>query len=84
MEFVMFTKELDYFIAHQDELVKKYRDKFLVIIGEKVIGVYDNISEAYWETQKNHELGTFMIQPCKPGKDAYTVTLSTPYLTQAA
>ena len=78
----MFDKELNYFISHQGELVNKYPNKILAIAGEEVIGVYDKISEAYWETQKTHRLGTFMIQPCKPGKDAYTVTLSTPYLIQ--
>jgi len=72
----MFKKELDYFISNQNKLVKKYYKKTLVIKGEDIIGIYDTPLEAYLETQKNHELGTFLIQRCEKGPEAYTVTLS--------
>lgn len=70
----MFETELDFFISHQDELVKKYTGKVLVLKGAAVIGVHKNIRDAYFETQKEHPLGTFMLQPCEPGPQAYTVT----------
>ena len=72
----MFAEELKYFISHQDELVKKHRGKFLVIKGKKVIGVYASAMDAYFSAQESHELGSFMIQPCEPGTDAYTVTIA--------
>lgn len=72
----MFEKELNYFIEHQQELVEKYNGKVLVLVGEEVIGVYKDVGEAYVEAQKEHELGTFMIQPCEPGPEAYTVTIT--------
>ena len=72
----MFKKELDYFISNQDKLVKKYFKKILVIKGEDIIGIYETPLEAYLETKKNHEIGTFLIQPCEKGPEAYTVTLS--------
>lgn len=72
----MFDIELNYFKAHQDELVAKHKGKTLVIVGEKVEGAYDSALQAYLEAQKQFKLGTFMIQPCLPGPQAYTVTIS--------
>jgi len=73
----MFQNELAYFIAHQDELVRQHRGKVLVLKDQGVVGVYDTMLSAYLEAQKTHPLGTFMLQPCEPGQDAYTVTIST-------
>lgn len=78
----MFETELNYFISHQDELVKQYNGKTLVLQKEQVIGVYDTPLQAYLEAQKEHKLGTFMIQQCKPGVGAYTVTISSLNLGQ--
>lgn len=66
-------KEFDYYIDHQDELVKKYNGKVIVIKDEKVIGVFDTNSEAVQKTFQTHELGTFLIQKCTPGTDSYTM-----------
>lgn len=71
----MFKDELEFFITNQNELVKQYVGKVLVIKGQEILGVYDTTLQAYLETQKQHTLGTFMIQPCEPGPDAYSVTL---------
>ena len=73
----MFEKELEYFIAHQDELVSKYKDKTLVIKDCQVVEVCDSPLAALLKAQEKYELGTFMIQPCIPGQGAYTVTIST-------
>lgn len=70
----MLDKEFKYYIDHQDELVKKYNGRIVVIIGESVIGDYATNREAYYETSKTHPVGTFLMQLCTPGKEAYTVT----------
>jgi hypothetical protein len=70
----MLEKEFKYYLDHQKSLVKKYNNKYIVIKGEKVIGSYDSNEEAYFETIKTHELGTFIIQLCTPGPEAYTQT----------
>jgi hypothetical protein len=72
----MFDKELAFFIAHQDELVEKHRGKILVIRDERIEGIYASPLEAYLSAQKRFPAGTFMIQPCEPGPDAYTVTIN--------
>ena len=73
----MFKRELQFFIDNQSNLVNQYHGKVLVLKDQEVVGVYETPLEAYLEAQKSHELGTFMIQPCEPGPQAYTVTIST-------
>ncbi|NLE62528.1 MAG: hypothetical protein GX612_01640 [Bacteroidales bacterium] len=73
----MLDKELQYYIDNQNELVAKYLGKFLVIKDQTIIGVYDTEIEAYSETVKKHELGTFLIQECQPGDENYTQTFRT-------
>ena len=67
-------KELEFYIAKQKNLVKKYEGKFIVIKNERVIGIYDTELEAYKETQRTHPLGTFLIQKVEAGADNYTQT----------
>lgn len=66
--------EFDYYLAHQDELVKKYNGKYVVIKDQKVIGDYDDQAKAVLETQREHELGTFLVQKVEPGNNAYSQT----------
>lgn len=73
-----FDKELQFFINNQEALVKLYPDKVLVLRGQEVVGVYDTPLEAYLRAQEKYKLGTFMLQPCLPGPQAYTATISTP------
>ena len=70
----MLEKEFKYYLDHQDELLKKYNGRVIVIKGDKVIGDYSSEAEAYTESLKSHKLGTFLIQVCVPGSDTYTQT----------
>jgi len=65
-------KEFDYYLKHQNELVKKYNGKHIVIKGTDILGAYDAENEAIRETMKEHKLGTFFVIKCEPGEDAYT------------
>ncbi len=67
-------KEFKYYLEHQDELVKKYNGKFIVIKDCKVIGVFDSELEAVEKTAEKHELGTFLVQKCERGTESYTQT----------
>jgi hypothetical protein len=71
----MFEKEFQYFLDHQDELVRDYDGKVLVLRGEQVVDVYDTIPEAYFESLKKYEPGSFMLQECIAGPEAYTSTI---------
>lgn len=67
-------EELDYYIKHQNELVKQYEGKYLVIKNKKIVGAYDSEIEAYNDAKNKFEVGTFLIQPCMPGSESYTQT----------
>jgi hypothetical protein len=68
----MLDKEFKFYLDHQEDLVKNYNGKYLVIKGEEVIGVFDTEDQAYFETEKTIEPGTFLIQLCEPGDTSYT------------
>lgn len=70
----MLEQEFKYYLDHQDELVKKYNGKFLVIVNNEIVGAFDSKIEAYNKGKENHELGTFLIQRCSPGNADYTQT----------
>ena len=67
-------KEFQYYLENQDELIKKYNGKVVVIKDSEVIGVYDDEFEAIKKTSEEHELGTFLVQRCDPGDSSYTQT----------
>lgn len=73
----MLDKEFKYYIDNQQKLVKKYNGKFIVIIGDEVVGFYETTEEAYTESIKKYKLGTFLIQHCIPGPESYTVNIYT-------
>jgi len=73
----MLDKEFKYYRNNQKELVEKYNGKYIVIIDEKVVDVYDSFEEALFESQKKYAIGTFLIQHCLPGEDNYTQTYHT-------
>lgn len=70
----MLDREFKYYLSNQESLVKKYKNKVLLIKDEEVIGVFENEAEAYIEAVKKYEPGTFLIQLCTPGNDDYTQT----------
>jgi hypothetical protein len=72
----VFEAELDYFIANQDELVRRYAGTVLVIRGCEVVGAFPSAIEAYTAAQRQFAQGSYMLQPCEPGVGAYTVSIS--------
>lgn len=70
----MLEREFKYYLDHQEEIVKKYNGKYIVIVGEEVVGAYDEEIKAYIEAKKSYEIGTFLIQYCAPGIENYTQT----------
>lgn len=70
----MLKEEFEYYLANQEEFVKQYEGKFLVIKDRKIVGVYNSEIEAYTDSVEKYELGTFLIQECQPGSENYTQT----------
>ncbi len=70
----MLDEEFSYYLDHQAELVKKYNNRFLVIIGQEVVGDYASYDQALSQSMKKYEMGTFLVQECTEGEEAYTQT----------
>lgn len=54
----------DWFKRNKPELIKKYKDKYIVIVNDDVADVFDNESTAFHESVKKYGLGNFLIQFC--------------------
>lgn len=59
---IQLEKEFHWYLTNQDELVKSYDGKFIVIKEQQVIGEYPDLGSAIDETvAKGHEKGTFIV-----------------------
>jgi hypothetical protein len=67
-------KQFAYYVAHQDELVERYRDRWVVLAAERVAGDFDSEADAYEFAMQEFEPGTFMIQIVEPGAENYSQT----------
>jgi len=65
----MLDREFHYYKAHENELVKQYNGKFIAIVGEQVVGVFDEEFTAYQEMKAKYGLGNFLLQHCVPTAD---------------
>lgn len=70
----MLDQEIKYYEAQREKLLATDRDKFVLIKGEKVIGIYDSEAAAY--TEGLNEIGNepFLIKQITD-QDGDTVTL---------
>jgi len=67
-------EQFEYYKAHQDELVKLYNGKFVVIVKKAVVGDFTTEADAYAFATRNYAAGKFMIQRVSPGTTDYTQT----------
>lgn len=58
----MFEKENKFYMENRESLREKYLGKTIVIVENSIIGVYDNIGEAYKETLKTRNPGSFCLK----------------------
>ena len=64
--------EFKFYLDNQASILAKYGGKFVVIVGEEVVGAFDSMADAYFDSIKKYEPGTFLIQECTEGEEAYT------------
>ena len=69
-------QEFSYYLNHQDELVKRYKGKHIVIKGDQVLGAYNDALEAIRVTSKDHEVGTFLVQLCDSDPESTVQTFN--------
>lgn len=70
----MLEKEFKYYVDNQQNLLKEYNGKFIVIRNNEVVGSYNSHIEAYNASKGAYDPGTYLIQHCIPGSESYTQT----------
>ncbi|MCQ2338316.1 MAG: DUF5678 domain-containing protein [Paludibacteraceae bacterium] len=70
----MLDKEFAFYLEHQYELVSLYDGKYVMVVGENVVGAYDSVGEACHIGKQKYGAGNFLLQLCTPGDSAYTIT----------
>lgn len=74
----MLEKEFAYFKSRHDELFSSYPNKYLIIKGNTVVYAAETFDEALkYALGKGMEIGTFLLQLCSEGSDAFTQTFHT-------
>jgi hypothetical protein len=58
----MYERENAFYEANIDMLREKYLDKEVVIAGDEILGIYDDLGTALDETVKTRPLGSFTIK----------------------
>lgn len=67
---VMLEREFKYYQNNRAELDNNYDGKFIVIVGEEVLGAFDTQEEAIRVAiSQSHSPGTFLLQYCSPRED---------------
>lgn len=61
----MLEKEYEYYNKNKDKFIKEYLNKYIVIKGDNVLGVYNSKADAAKTTLSEYQLGTFMIKLVK-------------------
>ena len=74
MDSKLLKKEFEHYIKNQNNFIKNYKGKFIVLKNKTVIGSYDSQLDAYEKTKEEHKPGTFLIQFVEKGKENYTQT----------
>ena len=67
-------REFNYYREHQEELVRLYEGKFVVIYDNQVLGAFSTELDAIKEISPKYPLGSFLIQKCEAGNASYTQT----------
>lgn len=67
-------REFEYYLANQDELVRKYNGQFVVIKDGEVHGSYRDQLTAVSDASKRFAIGTFLVQRVAPGTAAHSQT----------
>ena len=72
------SKNLDWYIANQADLVAQHNGKVLLIVDQKLVAAFDTMELAYFAALDTYQPGSFTLQPCSPGPDGYTLRLYSP------
>jgi hypothetical protein len=75
----LFEQALVFYTTNKQVIREKYLGKQVVISGDKILGVYDDVGKAYQETIKTAPLGSFVIKDIPENIEDEVIYLS-PFL----
>jgi len=69
----MFEVENKFYQENRETFREKYLGKRVVIVNDKILGVYDSDADAIAETSKTMEMGTFCVKyvPVNPDEEIH-------------
>ncbi len=74
----MRIEDFEFFISNHDDLLKKFRNKYLVILNQSVVLSADSMQEAIsMAIDKGLNDGDYIIQLCSNGDSAYSTSFCT-------
>lgn len=73
----MISELFQYYLEHQESLVKQYDGKYIVLTKDGIMGAYDTIHEGYDSALSRFGKGNFMLQLCTSGDGAYSQRYAT-------
>ena len=59
-------KEFNYYLHNKKDILRKYRNKYVVIHDRSVDGAYDTRGDALFFSSKKYPVGTFLIHHVTP------------------
>lgn len=71
-------QQFQYYRDNRSDFVGEYDGRVIALKDNAVLGVYDDEFIAVAETEKEHELGTFIVQRVSSDEEANAVTFYTP------
>jgi hypothetical protein len=74
---MLLQQQFQWYLDHQDELVKQYNGKYLVISGKAIVYSSENKEDACQKGLEMVGAGKFIVQLCTPGTEDYTRTFHT-------
>ena len=58
----MLENEYKFYEDNKNNFINKYLNKYIVIKGDKVLGVFNSSEDAIKNAVQENELGTFLVQ----------------------
>jgi len=64
----MLVKEFQYYIKNEKEFLEKYPNRFVMILDECIVGVYDTEEAAYYDMVEKNITSPVLVQQCLSNK----------------
>lgn len=69
----MLEKDFEYYLNNRKDLIKSFKDSFIVIQNQSVLKALNSIDEAYSYLMSDQEVGSYLIQEVKDSELSKTV-----------